>query len=113
KGYAFAYDQLVSQGEVLSTKIISAWLNENGISNQWMDVRDVLITDNTYRDAKINWTETEKLVKEKLPFLSDANKRVITQGFIGATSENFTTTLGREGSDYTAAILAYAMNAKE
>jgi aspartate kinase len=113
KGYAFAYDQLVSQGELMSTKIISAWLNENGISNKWMDVRDVLITDNTYRDAKINWTETEKLAKEKLSVLLQANKRVITQGFIGATSENFTTTLGREGSDYTAAILAFALGAKE
>src|ERR1041385_3767071 len=113
KGYAFAYDQLVSQGEVMSTKIISAWLHENGISNKWLDVRDVLITDNTYRDAKINWTETEKLAKEKLPVLLQANKRVITQGFIGATSENFTTTLGREGSDYTAAILAFALGAKE
>lgn len=113
KGYAFAYDQLVSQGEVLSTKIISAWLNENGTRNAWTDVRDVLITDNTYRDAKINWTETEKLTGEKFPSLFQTNKHVITQGFIGATSENFTTTLGREGSDYTAAILAYALNAKE
>src|SRR5688572_5520910 len=113
KGYAFAYDQVVSQGEVMSTKIISAWLNENGISNKWIDVRDVLITDNTYRDAKINWAETEKLAKEKFSVLFETGKRIITQGFIGATSENFTTTLGREGSDYTAAILAYALNTKE
>jgi aspartate kinase len=113
KGYAFTYDQLVSQGEVMSTKIISAWLNENGISNKWMDVRDVLITDNTYRDAKINWSETEKLAKEKIPDSLQTNKRIVTQGFIGATSENFTTTLGREGSDYTAAILAFALGANE
>src|SRR5436853_5276918 len=113
KGYAFSYDQLVSQGEVMSTKIISAWLNENGIANKWMDVRDVLITDNTYRDAKINWAETEKLTKERIPALLEKDKHLITQGFIGATSENFTTTLGREGSDYTAAILAFCLNAEE
>ena len=113
KGYAFAYDQLVSQGEVLSTKIISRWLNENGTPNTWMDARDVLITDNTYRDARINWLETEKLTGEKIPGLLQNNRIVITQGFIGVTSENFTTTLGREGSDYTAAILAYALNAEE
>ena len=66
KGYAFAYDQIVSQGELLSTKIISRWLNENGISNHWVDARDFLITDNTYRDAKINWSETEKLAQTKI-----------------------------------------------
>jgi aspartate kinase len=113
KGYAFAYDQLVSQGEVLSTKIISRWLNENGVVNKWLDARDVLITDNTYRDARINWTETEKLTAEKIPALFQKDRLIITQGFIGATSENFTTTLGREGSDYTAAILAYVLNAGE
>ena len=113
KGYSFAYDQLVSQGEILSTKIISRWLNENGIANQWLDVRDCIITDNTYRDAKISWTETEKLAQGKIHLTLNGNSTVITQGFIGATSENFTTTLGREGSDYTAAILAHVLNAKE
>ncbi len=113
KGYAFAYDQLVSQGEILSTKIISRWLNENEVANRWMDVRDVLVTDNTYRDAKINWAETENLTEEKFSELFQKSRIVITQGFIGTTSENFTTTLGREGSDYTAAILAYALNAEE
>jgi aspartate kinase len=113
KGYAFAYDQIVSQGELLSTKIISHWLNENGIANHWVDARDFLITDNTYRDAKINWKETEKLAQTKIHLSLNGFSIVLTQGFIGATSENFTTTLGREGSDYTAAILAHVLNAKE
>src|SRR5258706_1066545 len=113
KGYAFAYDQLVSQGEILSTKIISRWLNENEVANRWMDVRDVLVTDNTYRDAQINWAETENLTEVKVSDLFQKSRIVITQGFIETTSENFTTTLGREGSDYTAAILGYALNAEE
>ncbi|HLG34239.1 MAG TPA: aspartate kinase [Bacteroidia bacterium] len=113
KGYSFAYDQIVSQGEMLSTKIISRWLNENNISNSWLDVRDCIITDNTYRDAGINWAETEKLTLTKIHLTLNNNSVIITQGFIGATSENFTTTLGREGSDYTAAILAHVLSAKE
>jgi aspartate kinase len=113
KGYAFIYDQIVSQGEIISTKIVSTYLNENKIKNTWLDVRDVLQTDNTYREGKINWELTEKLVTAKIPSLFKKNKIIITQGFIGATSENFTTTLGREGSDYTAAILSYCLNAKE
>ena len=113
KGYAFAYDQIVSQGELISTHIISTYLNENNISNEWLDARDIIQTDNTYREGKINWDLTEKLVAMRLPHLLKKNKIVITQGFIGCTSENFTTTLGREGSDYTAAILSFCLNAKE
>ena len=113
KGYSFAYDQIVSLGEILSTKIISKWLKENNISNSWLDARDCIMTDNTYRDAKINWAETENLSQTKIHLTFNTNDIIITQGFIGATSENFTTTLGREGSDYTAAILAHVLNAKE
>ena len=113
KGYAFAYDQIVSQGEIISTHIISTYLNENKISNEWLDARDIIQTDNTYREGKINWELTEKLVGMCIPPLLKKNKVVITQGFIGCTSENFTTTLGREGSDYTAAILSFCLNAKE
>ena len=113
KGYAFAYDQIVSQGEIISTHIISTYLNENKISNEWLDARDIIQTDNTYREGKINWELTEKLVAKCIPPLLKKNKVVITQGFIGCTSENFTTTLGREGSDYTAAILSFCLNAKE
>ena len=113
KGYAFAYDQIVSQGEIISTHIISTYLNENNISNEWLDARDIIQTDNTYREGIINWDLTEKLVAMHIPPLLKKNKIIITQGFIGCTSENFTTTLGREGSDYTAAILSFCLNAKE
>jgi aspartate kinase len=116
RGYAFAYDQIVSQGELMSTKIVSAYLNEPGVlgvKNEWLDIRDCIITDNTYREGKINWDLTEKLVNRKIPGLLKKDSLLITQGFIGATSENFTTTLGREGSDYTAAILSYCLNADE
>ena len=113
KGYAFAYDQIVSQGELISTHIISTYLNENNISNVWLDARDIIQTDNTYREGKINWDLTEKLVTMRVPPLLKKNKIIITQGFIGCTSENFTTSLGREGSDYTAAILSFCLNAKE
>jgi aspartate kinase len=112
--YDFEYDQIVSVGELLSTKIVSAWLNEQGIKNQWKDVRDFLQTDNTYREGKIDWLLTEKLAKEQIqPYINEnKNGLILTQGFIGVTSENFTTTLGREGSDYTAAIIAYVMDAE-
>lgn len=113
RGYGFAYDQIVSQGELISTKIVSAYLNEHGCRNEWLDIRDVLQTDNTYREGKVEWDITEKLIKRRIPELLNKNKLVITQGFIGATSENFTTTLGREGSDYTAAILSYCLDATE
>ncbi|MDQ3192071.1 MAG: aspartate kinase [Bacteroidota bacterium] len=113
RDYDFEYDQVVSIGELLSTRIVSAWLNECGIVNKWKDVRDFLQTDNTYREGKVDWELTEKLAKQQLlPFFND-NKDgiVLTQGFIGGTSENFTTTLGREGSDYTASIIAFVLDA--
>lgn len=110
--YNFEYDQIVSMGEVISTKIISAYLNEIGIKNKWMDARGLVQTDNTYREGKVDFELTESLVKKELIPAVNANNIVITQGFLGGTSENFTTTLGREGSDYTAAILAYCINAE-
>lgn len=113
RGYGFSYDQIVSQGELMSTKIISAYLSSFGIANAWLDVRDVLQTDNTYREAKVNWELTEQLIRNRIPQLHSDNNIILTQGFIGATSENFTTTLGREGSDYTAAIFSYCLDAKE
>ncbi|MCB0373933.1 MAG: aspartate kinase [Muricauda sp.] len=106
--YAFVYDQVVGYGELLSTTIISAYLNEVGMSNTWLDVRDLIKTDNTYRDAQVNWDRTQKEVSAKV----DMSKLNITQGFLGSDDNNFTTTLGREGSDYTAAILAYCLNAE-
>lgn len=111
--YDFSYDQIVSIGELLSTAIVSAWLNEQKLSNQWLDIRDVLRTDNHYREGKVDWHFSENRIAEIIPkMLSGQNNIVITQGFIASTSENYTTTLGREGSDYTASILAYALNAQ-
>lgn len=113
--FDFEYDQMVSLGEVLSTKIISAYLKEVGIQHEWMDARDLIRTDNTYRRAVVDWQESEILTKRKLEPYFERNKQglVLTQGFIAGTSENFTATLGREGSDYSAAILACIMEAGE
>lgn len=113
KDYDFEYDQIVSFGEILSTKIVSAYLNETGITNKWMDARDYIRTDNTYRAAKIDWEETGKFINKSLPKYFEGADLAITQGFTGVTSENFTTTLGREGSDFTAAIFAYCLDAEE
>lgn len=111
--YDFHYDQIVSQGEVLSTKIISAYLNEVGINNKWLDVRGIIQTDNTYREGKVDYTLSQTLAEKELMPLLKTNNFIVTQGFLGGTSENYTTTLGREGSDYTAALLAYFTNAKQ
>ncbi len=112
--YDHEYDQIVSIGEIVSTKIVNAYLNEAGIPCKWRDVRDFIQTDNTFREGKVDLELTESLVKKHLSpvFASEEGAIVVTQGFIGGTSENFTTTLGREGSDYTAAILAFAANAE-
>lgn len=104
--YSFVYDQVVGIGELVSTTIISYYLNSQGIENTWLDVRKYLKTDNTYREGKVNWEETEKNFKNL-----NRQKFYLTQGFLGSDSENFTTTLGREGSDYTAAIIAFCMDA--
>lgn len=109
--YAQEYDQIVGLGEVLATKIISAYLNTQSINNKWIDARGIIQTDNTYREGKVNYELSQALVDTQLlPHFKSCNL-VITQGFIGGTSENFMTTLGREGSDYTAALLAYFTNA--
>jgi len=111
--YNHHYDQIVSQGEVLSTRLVSAYLAECGIQNKWVDARDIIQTDNTYRDGKVDYVLSgQRAQQELLPKFAEVGV-VLTQGFIGGTSENFTTTLGREGSDYTAALLAYFTNAKQ
>tara|TARA_B100000683_G_scaffold54023_1_gene51609 strand:+ start:8308 stop:9546 length:1239 start_codon:yes stop_codon:yes gene_type:complete len=107
--YAYEYDQIVSVGELLSTTIISAYLNECGFTNRWLDARDIIRTDNTHRNARVDWELTQSLIQKEV----SKGLPVLTQGFIGCTSENFTTTLGREGSDFTAAILAHATQAEE
>ena len=106
--YAYNYDQIVSIGELLSTKIMHAYLNDIGLKNTWFDIRDVIKTDNTYRNAKVDWDITSSLVQQKF-----TEECYVTQGFIASTSENYTTTLGREGSDFTAAIIAFSLDAKE
>jgi aspartate kinase len=111
--YGHHYDQIVSQGEVLSTKIISAYLNASGVANTWLDARGIIQTDNSYREGRVDYALSETLVQTQLMSLLKNSPLVITQGFIGGTSENYTTTLGREGSDYTAALLAYFTNAKQ
>ena len=112
RDYDYYYDQIVCVGELLSTSIVSAWLAESGIGNQWIDVRDIFRTDANFRDAAIDWNYTQQRVLEQVLPLFETERMVITQGFIGATSENESTTLGREGSDYTAAVFAAMMNAE-
>ncbi|MEN9973722.1 MAG: hypothetical protein RIS20_2069 [Bacteroidota bacterium] len=109
---SFEYDQIVSLGEVLSSQIVSAFLIEQDFSVQWMDARKLIRTDHTYQEGKVDWKKTEQLVQERmLPAFQDSDI-LLTQGFMGHTSEGFTTTLGREGSDYTAGILAFCGQAE-
>ena len=105
--YNFIYDQVVSYGEILSTTILSFYMNFRNISTHWMDVRLLIKTDDTYRDAEVNWEETQKNIVKN----TKKKNLHITQGFLGSDANGFTTTLGREGSDYTAAIFAYCLNA--
>jgi aspartate kinase len=106
--YNFVYDQVVSYGELLSTTILSAYLNEVGIRNTWLDIRNFIKTDNNYRDVDVQWEKTQDRLAQGL----EKGKLYVSQGFIGSDENNFTTTLGREGSDYTAAILAFCLNAQ-
>ncbi len=115
KTYDFEYDQIVSIGEVIATRIVSAYLYESGLHNMWLDARDYISTDDTWRSAAVNWEATEKNVQQKLvPLFAEGKTTLaITQGFIGVTQENYTTTLGREGSDFTAAIFAHTLPASD
>lgn len=111
--YDFIYDQAVSFGEILSTKIVSAFLQDQGVDNVWLDARKLVCTDNTYREAKVNWNVTQERINSAIS-QSEGNKKIhLTQGFIGHTSEGLTTTLGREGSDFTAGIFAYCLDAED
>lgn len=106
--FNYVYDQIICFGELLSTKIVSAYLAKIGSENVWFDVRNYIKTDSNYRDAKVDWQLTQSLIASKV----DASKINITQGFIAANDTENTTTLGREGSDYTAGIFAYCLNAE-
>jgi aspartate kinase len=110
--YDYLYDQIVSLGELLASKVLAAYLSSISIKTKWIDARDYIQTDNTHREGKVNWQLTEDKIRRDLPEILD-DYVVITQGFIGSTSENFTTTLGREGSDYSAAIFASCLNAED
>lgn len=110
--YDFEYDQMVPIGELLSTKIIAAYMEQHSLKKHWFDARDVIRTDNTYRRANVDWTLTEELIRQKIGSYPDT-RVFITQGFLGSTSENFTSTLGREGSDFSASILASCLKADE
>ena len=106
------YDQIVSYGEIFSTRIVSTYLNEIGIKNRWMDARNFISTDSTFREGKVDWETTGRLISGKLqPIVK--KQMVVTQGFIGKNKENLTVTLGREGSDYSAAIFAFGLNAEQ
>lgn len=112
RGFDYYYDQIVCVGELLSTAIVSHYLNESGLSNQWLDVRDIIRTDDNFRDATIDWEYTSRQVDEQVRPLLEKGRLLLTQGYIGSTDENESTTLGREGSDYTAAIFANLLNAE-
>lgn len=104
--HSFVYDQIVGLGEIISSTIVSMYLKKIGVENNLIDVRGIIKTDDFYRDANVDWSQTQRLISEKV------RKGIlnITQGFLGSDENNFTTTLGREGSDYSAAILAYCLN---
>ncbi len=110
--YSFVYDQVVSFGELISTRIVSAYLSRAGIANSWLDARNCILTDNTYREGKVDWNRSAALIKSSTGPLFEKEPVVVTQGFIGCTPDNYTTTLGREGSDYSAAIFAHALDAE-
>lgn len=109
--YDYSYDQVVCIGELLSTRIFSAYLNEKGIANDWLDARDIFRTDETFRDAVVDWQYSESQAQQLAGAVLKQGRSVITQGFIGATADNASVTLGREGSDYTAAMLAAMLGA--
>lgn len=111
RNYNFIYDQVVSIGEYISTTIVSEFANHQSVSNTLVDAKHCIFTDNAYTEGKIDWKKTEKAISAVIPPLFETGF-VITQGFVGCTQEDFTTTLGREGSDYTAAIFSYCLNAE-
>ena len=110
--YDFIYDQIVSIGELASSKILAAYLNKVGLPTQWLDARDIILTDDIYREGWVQWPRTIENAKTIAAPMLEKGGFVLTQGFIGSTTENYTTTLGREGSDYTAAIFSFCLDAE-
>ncbi len=112
ENYDYTYDQIVCVGELVSSRIVAAYLNEVGLPTQWLDARDVIITDNTYREGWVLWDKTKPNALRIIPPMLERGGFVLTQGFIASSTENFTTTLGREGSDYSAAIFSFCLDAE-
>lgn len=111
ENYDYMYDQIIGVGELVSSRIVHAHLNAIGLATQWLDARDVILTDDIFREGWVQWDETEARAERIVQPMLEKEGFIITQGFIGSTTENFTTTLGREGSDYTAAIFSYCLDA--
>jgi aspartate kinase len=112
ENYDYMYDQMICVGELVASQILNAFLNNSGLPTSWLDARDIIITDNIYREGWVQWPETIARAQKAVPPLWEQTNFVLSQGFIGSTTENFTTTLGREGSDYTAAIFSYCLDAE-
>jgi aspartate kinase len=110
--YDYSYDQIVCMGELMSTRIFNFFLLQEALSFQWIDIRDVIRTDTTYRDARVDWAYSEQQARNVIGRCLNEGMNVLTQGFIGATADNTSVTLGREGSDYTAAMLAAMLHAE-
>lgn len=109
--YNYCYDQIVSFGELISTTIIAHYLNHLGINTLWQDAREIIKTDDHYREGRVDWEATQQKIKNLELKIKNSYRVILTQGFIGGTDDG-TTTLGREGSDYSAAILAYCLGAE-
>ncbi len=109
--YGMYYDQIVSHGEILSSLIVNHYLIESGLKSKWLDAREVIKTDEAFREGKVDWAVTANLIKENVAPMLEKNI-MLTQGFIGSSLTNMTTTLGREGSDFTAAIFATCLDAE-
>lgn len=107
----YIYDQIVSKGELISTKIVSEYLQKSGVENEWLDVRDCIFTNRNFREGIVDWKKTEQQLCEA--YRARKSDLIITQGFLGGTAEGMTTTLGREGSDYSAAIFAHCLDAED
>ncbi|GJM32954.1 MAG: aspartokinase [Saprospiraceae bacterium] len=112
ENYDYMYDQIVSIGELVSSKIAQAYFSKIGLPTQWLDARDIILTDDIFREGWVQWEETQERCDRLAKPMTEKPGFVLTQGFIGSTTENFTTTLGREGSDYTAAIFSYCLDAE-
>jgi aspartate kinase len=110
--YDYVYDQMIGIGELVSSCILCAYLNQVGIETEWLDARGLLVTDNTYREGRIQWVPTQENVDKQITPVLNQGRKILTQGFIAATDDNQTVTLGREGSDYSAAILSYCLDAE-